>query len=197
MVQRQHELAVERLMKRVLADQLVQYADLLAVAAQVEIGLDQHFLAFESDLLQPDGETVDDRSLPKFTERGSAPETECPLEREPGLLVSARSHVLPAFTDQPLEYLEVDVLALGPQHVPGCPGGDGLLRAGSVGQQFAQLGDVNVKGGGGAAGWVTAPDLGYQLLDRDHLIGADEEGGQHGSHLRRAQHQRPAVFDDA
>jgi hypothetical protein len=114
-VEREHQQAPEGLAQRVLADERVELADDVAVAAELEVGVDPLLERNKAQLLQPVRVRLRPCVEGELGERRAAPEAERLAERAPLGLGVGRTRL----AQQPLEAHGVDPLALDVKHVAG------------------------------------------------------------------------------
>ena len=95
-VQREHQLAAQPLAVRVLADQRLQPADHLGVAAERELRLDELLARGDPQLLEPGDLGLRERLVGEVGQRRAAPERERALERGGGRRRAARGELAPA-----------------------------------------------------------------------------------------------------
>lgn len=186
-MQRRHESFVERLVQRVLRHQGVQEADEFVVAAQSEAGGDHHLDALQAQLFEPGDEPADDPALPHSAERRATPLGESRLEAGHGLRVFLAPDEVPPFTEEPLEDMEVQLVGAEVQQVAGGSSDNGAVSRPAAPQEIAQLRNVHMQGGGGAAGRIIDPQLVHQLIHRQHLPRPDQQRGQQRFFLPRTQ----------
>jgi hypothetical protein len=102
-VERDHELAVERLVQRVLGHEVAEQAHQLAMATQDQVALHEHLGALESQLRRPGGEPAHDLAVLQVGEHRPAVEPERGGERGRRLLVPAGPHAGAPVTHEPAQ----------------------------------------------------------------------------------------------
>ena len=113
-VEREHQLAAHRLAQRVLRHERVQLRDQLAVAAEVEPGVDPRADRLEPLLLEPLGDRHGERLEADVLERRAAPERECLGEPRVGDRRLATGERVVAGPGQPAEPLRVELAVRQP-----------------------------------------------------------------------------------
>ena len=72
-VEREHQLRVQALAKRLIADQRLELADDLEMATEQQVGLDSRFECHEAQLFEPRCGRGGKRCVPELRERLAAP----------------------------------------------------------------------------------------------------------------------------
>ena len=116
-VEREHELAAERLAERVLSDQRLELADDVAVPPELEIRLDPLLERDESKLLEPSDLGLRELLERELGERRAAPELERACEELAPLLGACAARV----PERELEPLRVDLLGCDAEDVSRRP----------------------------------------------------------------------------
>jgi hypothetical protein len=149
-------------------------ADQPAVVAQRELCLGHHLHALKASLLEPGHEAGQDGAAGQVAEGRPAAQGERGLERGRGLLVAPRSRVRPAFVEQLLKIVQVQLVGAELEQVGGRrPGDDRVSRPARTLQELAQLRDVHMQRGGGSTRPFAFPDLSAEPVGRH---GSDPAG---------------------
>jgi hypothetical protein len=192
-VQREHQLGVQPLPKRVSADQRVELLDELATTPRVQVGVDAVLQGGQPHLLQPphlglgEGEERHVIQGRAAKQRQSLPEQ---LRCHLGTPLGMRP---PSVACQPPEPVEVKILRIDPQHVARRArderGAGPRLVQGPP--QPGHIGLDRVRCGGRG---LAAPQAIDQAVPRDHLIRMQQEEREEGALLRPTQRYGPVAI---
>jgi len=177
-VQREHELAVEPLVQRVLGDQGLEGRDQFAVAAQPQVRLDPPLLGLNVQVLEPWALFAVQRLDRDVGERLPAPERQCLAKQCPRLRPGRRADRRPSFPAQPRELQQVHLVLAGLDLVAGKLGDQPGRGPGA--EDPAQPHDVCPQRRRRLTRRLAVPDDLGQRVGRHGLPGAQEQGRQHG-----------------
>src|SRR5207302_5624170 len=114
-VQGAHQLGAEVLAKWMLLDELLELADELAVAADLQFGVDAVLQRRQPSLLEPTDFVARERLESEVVERRPAPQCERGTE-----ILRALARLQPAgLGREPLEARQVEALRIDAQHISG------------------------------------------------------------------------------
>ena len=114
-IQREHQLSPERLAKRVVADECLELADDVAVAPELEVGVDSLPMDDEPQLFESPDLRLREVVKRELGERRPAPERERLLKAVAPLLWRKST----AVGESSLEAARVDLIRLNPEDVAG------------------------------------------------------------------------------
>ena len=198
-VQRQHELAVQPLPQGVPGGQLLQLGAERVVLAQRQVSLDPGLGRGQPQLLQPGGLRPGERVVGQVGQHPAAPQAQRLPQRPGGFRVPARLQRGSPRREAVLEPRRVKPLTVHPQQVPAVPGHQDLARrAPGPGrlQRLAQVRDVDLHGRDPPLGWVPAPDVLGQPVQRHDPVRLQQQQREHRPLPRAAQrHQASAPGD--
>ena len=184
-VEREHQLAAQPLPQRVLADEPLELAHQVGVAAVLEVGFDPLLESRQAQLLEPRDLGLREALVGQVGECRPAPEGERLME-----LLGALARAAPGLMDEPLEAGQVGLLRPDVKHVSGRPGGEPV-----VAQLLAQSRDMHLEALGRRGRRLVAPQLVDQAVGGEHLIGVQQEEGQERARLDSAERERPALLN--
>src|SRR5262249_51539287 len=118
-VEREHQLAEQPLAERMRGDRPLELGDELAVASEVELGVDARLDGEQPPLLQPPRLGRDKRLVLEIRERASAPKAERVAENGARPRRIARGGGRAPLLEQLLEAVEVELVRPDPQPVAG------------------------------------------------------------------------------
>ena len=195
-VEREHELAVQRLAQRVVGRERGELRDKLAVAAGAQIEVDARLERREAERAEAVDFAAGEVALRQLRERGAAPEVEGhPAEREGGRGVRVRVGLL----EQRLEAGPVDLAMPRPQPVAvrqrDEAGGGGAVLAAV--ERPAERQEMLPDPRPGVRRRVGRPGRVDQAVERDGLVGVEQQREQEGALLRALdRHDGPRVVPD-
>ena len=175
-VQRQHELAGQALVQRILGDGSHQLGAQLGMPAVGEVPLDSAGQHLKPELLERGP------LLPVQGVRGDVDQCR-PAPQRPGLVHAAR------VVEQLTHVRQVQLPRLDVDHIAGRHGADRVAP-----EQIAQPHDVGADGVPRAGRWVVPPQPLDQLVEADDGVGAQQQGGQQGA-LLGGGHRHLAAVD--
>ena len=190
---------MQPLPQRVLGDQLLQLGGQRVVPAQRQVGVDPGLERGQPQLLQPGRLRPGERVVGQVGQHPAAPQAQRRAQRLGGLRVPARLQRGPPGREAVLEPRRVQLLTVHPQQVPAVPGHQDLARRapGPVRlERLAQVRDVDLHGRDPPVGWVPAPDVLGQPVQRYHPVRLEQQQREHRPLPRAAQrHRTPAPGD--
>ena len=186
-VEREHQLPAEGLAQRMLAHERLQLADDVAVAPQLQVGVDPLLERHEPELLEPSDLRLRELLERELGERGAAPEVErAPEQRAP--LLGARSA---GVAKHELEAASVDASGVDAQDVAR------RTRLQDVRPELAtQPRDRVLERCRCRLRRVLAPEQVDQAIGGDHATRLDQQGREKGPLLLPAHDDRAAVALD-
>ena len=185
-VERQHLQSPQPLACRVLAGEPRQLADELGVHAELELRLDPLFEGSQVKLVEPARLRLCERLEGKVSQGRAMPELERVAQASGALARGCVAHL----ECEPLEAARVDRVRRDAEHVAGRTG---LEELGA--EHPAQPRDAVLDVGRRRARRRIAPQLLDQRVDRDDLVGVDQQERQQRPLLGAAERQRFAGRD--
>ena len=183
-VEREHQLPAQSFPQRLLADERLELADELGVAATFEIGVETRLDRDKPELLQPCDLGLRPALVREVCEGGAAPE----LERRSELGGSLERGELRRCGKSPLELGAVQLLGREIEAVPVCLGGDRLRP-----ERLAELRDVALDRGLWPPRCLLRPERLDQRIGRDRPPTLEGQHGEDRPLLAAAERQRNAV----
>ena len=181
-VEGDHQLTPRRLPQRVLLDVAPQVVDHLGVPAERELRVDPVLRGGEAQLGHAPHDAGDQRRRRDVGQRRAVPHGEGLVEELRRALGVAGSQCRPPLFGPPDEHECVEVVVADDQPVPG---GDGHERLGAgLAERATDPQHVPVDLCGCGPRRPVAPQLEEQLVDREHVARADEQGGEQGAGFR-------------
>jgi hypothetical protein len=172
---------------RMLADQHLQLADQVGVAAERQVGLDPLLQCSDAQLLEASAFDLGERLAGELRQRGTAPQFEC-LAQQPRRSLGVRP---PRVADQPLEAEQVDRLGIRAEQIAGRPRHERLGR-----EQLAQPRHVDLDDRDRRLRRLIPPQLVDQPLTRDNPVRVQEQQREQRALLRTSQRKQPIALVD-
>ena len=183
-LEREHQLAPERLAQRMLADERLELADDVAVPSQLEIRVDPLADGDEPQLVEATDLRLREVLEGELGQSRPAPEG----ERAGESLAALLGRQPPRVGERALEAVRVDLFRVHPQHVPG------RLRDKNVrADLLAQLRDEVVERRRCGPRGLRAPEVVNELVGGHDLPYLEQERGEDGPLVLPAQGERPTV----
>ena len=191
-VEREQLLRARPLVQRMLADDQLQLAEHVLVAAEREIAIDPIHQGCEAQLVEPRDLVAPLRLERQTGQRRATPQCErVPKELSCGIRLT-RCGTLVGVGGQPLRTQRVEALGLEREPVTTGHGGDRIPAVAP--ERLAQLGQVDADGLPRRRRRRRAPQVVDQPLGRDHLVRTQEQNRQDRSLFQRPErNRRPAV----
>ncbi len=186
-VEGQHQLGPQPLSLRVRRGQTLQLGHQLARPPRLEFDLVQILEACQPELAQPGNGMLSERLVRELRERRTPPQHQrlAELRHRGGV---ARACQAPAFGDQALEPVRVDLVGGRAQPVSG-PGRLEHVAA----QHLPQLRHVHPHDLSGRLGRALGPQLVDETIDRYDLVSVQQEDRKQGALARASQCDRAAI----
>ena len=177
-IQREHELRAQALAVRMLADERLEAAHDLGVAAEREVRVGELLLRRDPELLEAADLRLREMLVGEVRQRRPAPQGEPALQRRGRRRRAAGGELAPALLEQPLEAAGVQLLRPDGQHVAVIAGGEGAAAAR---ERLPQPRDLHVEHARRGVRRRVAPELVDHALRREGLVGVDEQQGEQRS----------------
>ena len=186
-VQREHQLAQEALPQRVLGDEPFELADDVAVATELEVGVDALGESDETELVQPPDLRLREVLERELRERRSPPQLECAYEMLASLLRREPARV----RERALEAVRIDLLGRDPQDVAG-----GTCLEYVRPQRLPELTDAVLKRCHGRLRRILAPEEVDEPIRRDDTARRERENGEQRALPLTAERNRSGLVRD-
>ena len=186
-VQRDHELAQEALPQRVLGDEPFELADDVAVATELEIGVDALRKSGETELVQPPDLRLREVLERELRERRSPPQ----LERAHEMLASLLRREAARVRERALEPVRVDLLGRNAEDVSG-----GSCLEYVRPQHLSELTDAVLKRCHRRLGRTLAPEEVDEPIRRHDTARRERENGEQRALPLTAERNRSGLVRD-
>jgi hypothetical protein len=179
--------APEAFAQGLIRDQRLELPDHLVVAPEPEVGLDAVLVGHEAQLIEPRGLALGERLVAQVGEGRPAPQSKRLAQQLGGLAERAAAQRSVAFLRQLLEALRIELAGVDAEPVRG------PFPRQAVGDDLAQLRDVDLERVRGRCGRLVAPQILDQQLGRNGLVPAQHQQCQQGARFLAFDGQRRAL----
>ena len=194
-IQRQHELASQPLPERMPCQLGLELADEVVMVSERQVGVHAILQGASMQLLEARDLRLGKRLVPELGERRTAPQSQCAVKRPArGARIAVRQSP-PTGVQQCLKPLDIELLGLDAQHVPGEQRVTTTLRAPVVrpGSRPAQPRNGHLESPDRLLAVLAAPQLIDQVVARHHLVGIQQQQGEQRSLLWAPKRESPVA----
>ena len=183
-IQREHQLSAEGLSERMLGDEGFELADHIALASELEVGVDPLAADDEPQLLEASDLCLREVVECELGQSGTAPEVEGGLKPVASLFRGKS----PCVRERTLEASRIDLIRLHPEQVARRAGDEDVCA-----QRATQASDRVLERCGRGLRRLLTPQQVDQAVGCDDVSGVEHEDGEEPALLRTAERDVPGL----